>query len=98
MSDNAEANMTTSSQWKDVWDQSAPVGSFAANGYGLHDMVANVWEWCQDWYDRQEEARVLKGGSWYSKKSDLAIAKRNGNFPINISGDYGFRCVVDTQR
>ena len=76
----------------------APVASYIPNGYGLFDMAGNVWEWCQDWYDRQEEARVLKGGSWYSKKSDLAIAKRNGNFPINISGDYGFRCVVDTQR
>jgi formylglycine-generating enzyme len=40
----------------DRYETTSPVGAFPANGYGLHDMAGNVWEWTDDWWQPSQQA------------------------------------------
>ena len=44
----------------DGFERTSPVTAFPPNGYGLHDMIGNVWEWTADWYAPKHEADALK--------------------------------------
>jgi serine/threonine protein kinase/formylglycine-generating enzyme required for sulfatase activity len=53
-------DLQTIAGYNDGYARTSPVGSFAANGYGLYDMSGNVGQWCQNWYEKEmnsEEAR-----------------------------------------
>jgi formylglycine-generating enzyme required for sulfatase activity/uncharacterized caspase-like protein len=90
------------------WDnkQTAPVGSFQPNAFGLYDAAGNVWEWMEDcWSDTYGNSaadktaseaaacglRVIRGGSWNDPPRVLRTAARAGADPRNASEFVGFR-------
>ena len=98
------------SDFNDGYIDTAPVGAYPSNGYGLYDMAGNLWEWTTDWFDpdyygispesnptgsEKGITRVVRGGSWNSLSATLPVSYRASNF---VSGTYdflGFRCVRD---
>ena len=59
--------------YNDGFAWTSPVGSFGANKLGLYDMGGNVWEWCLDWWNPEQKAKVLRGGSWYNGALKLSL-------------------------
>lgn len=85
------------SSGRDRWRYTAPVGSFAANTFGLYDMSGNVWEWIEDCYTATHaaavlgacEERTIRGGSWLYGPRQMRSDARRRHHTAGVS--IGFR-------
>jgi formylglycine-generating enzyme required for sulfatase activity len=81
--------------YRDGFATTSPVGSFAANSHGLFDLSGNVWEWCEDFFDGKNGARVLRGGSCGNDDAGYLLSSFRVDYtPGARFGLYGFRCVL----
>ena len=83
------------------------VGSYLANGYGLHDMAGNVWEYLADEWQKYpakptavtdplqvKTRRALRGGSYGGGVVNLRVTYRDSHLPENAGDHVGFRCAA----
>jgi len=104
-----EARRGRAQYWRRVL---SPVGQLplGASPFAALDMAGNVFEWCEDWYDRSHYGKikpsapqgpatgtykVVRGGAWHKTRDHMRCAARSKLRPGTRAASVGFRCVKD---
>ena len=77
MANTWQGSFPNSNDLSDGHDGLAPVASYDANGFGLHDMAGNAWEWCADWFHHD----------YYANSKQCAIRRGPTSVPIRSSNN-----------
>jgi len=75
-------------------DRPNAVEKKTTNAWGFHDMLGNVWEWCQDWFSVANRCRSVRGGSYFNSARFCRSAQRWGWNPNGRSRYCGFRLLA----
>ncbi len=77
MANTWQGDFPVSNSRDDGYERTSPVGAFPANGYGLYDMIGNVWEWTSDWYAGHAEAASPCCGGGTADAQEQSIDQRD---------------------
>lgn len=98
--------------YNDGYAETAPVGTYEPNPWGLYDILGNVWEWTADWYSpdyykdsplenpkgpEKGRHKVVRGAAWDKEPWLVRSAYRNSYDPTHLFYTFGVRCVRDRQ-
>jgi serine/threonine protein kinase len=82
-------------RYVDGFAEAAPVGSFRADGRGLHDLSGNVWEWVSDSWNSMPDQGVLRGGAHTTvERQELLASFRRHATAADRHPDAGFRLLL----
>ena len=75
----------------DGYERTSPVTAFPPNGYGVYDMIGNVWEWTSDWYSAQTRSRCSTRPA-ASRSIRGAVVRMRATTPASPKSRFLVRC------
>jgi formylglycine-generating enzyme required for sulfatase activity len=96
---------------KNSGDIPRPLKAKKPNAFGLYDMIGNIWQWCEDWYDfdyyavsplenppgpKRGEQKIIRGGAYDNSVTQVRVTERGHILPHSQVSNVGVRCLLES--